>query len=54
MTFNYTYNYPQVARESGFKLRNYKDGPLDWRLIGNLGNIKHFKPPHKMLLSPNT
>ncbi|XP_037808405.1 zinc finger protein DZIP1L isoform X2 [Lucilia sericata] len=36
MSFNYTYNYPQVARDSGFKLRNYKDGPLDWRLIGSL------------------
>ncbi|KAI8121851.1 hypothetical protein FF38_03989 [Lucilia cuprina] len=36
MSFNYTYNYPQVARESGFKLRNYKDGPLDFRLIGSL------------------
>ncbi|KAM7360887.1 DAZ interacting zinc finger protein 1 [Cochliomyia hominivorax] len=36
MSFNFTYNYPQVARESGFKLRNYKDGPLDWRLIGSL------------------
>ncbi|XP_065354537.1 cilium assembly protein DZIP1L [Calliphora vicina] len=36
MSFNFTYNYPQVARESGFKLRNYKDGPLDWRLIGSM------------------
>ncbi|XP_013099120.1 cilium assembly protein DZIP1L [Stomoxys calcitrans] len=36
MSFAFKYNYPQVARDSGFHLRNYKDGPLDWRLIGTV------------------
>ncbi|XP_075144870.1 DAZ interacting zinc finger protein 1 [Haematobia irritans] len=36
MSFAFKYNYPQVARESGFQLRNFKDGPLDWRLIGTV------------------
>lgn len=31
---DFSYNYPQIAKDCGFKLRNYKDGPLDWRLLG--------------------
>ncbi|EDW98933.1 zinc finger protein DZIP1 isoform X1 [Drosophila yakuba] len=27
--------YPQMVRETGFKLRQYRDGPLDWRLMGS-------------------
>lgn len=27
-------NFPQMVRETGFKLRQYRDGPLDWRLMG--------------------
>lgn len=40
MAFNYIYNYPEVARDAGFKLRNFKDGPLDWRLIGTIDTFK--------------
>uniref|UniRef100_A0A1B0GDS2 C2H2-type domain-containing protein n=1 Tax=Glossina morsitans morsitans TaxID=37546 RepID=A0A1B0GDS2_GLOMM len=36
MPLNFDYNYPQAAREAGFKLRLYKDGPLDWRVIGSV------------------
>ncbi|KAH8382775.1 hypothetical protein KR009_005211 [Drosophila setifemur] len=28
-------NFPQMVRETGFKLRQYRDGPLDWRLMGS-------------------
>ncbi|KAH8278904.1 hypothetical protein KR018_010923 [Drosophila ironensis] len=28
-------NFPQMARETGFRLRQYLDGPLDWRLMGS-------------------
>ncbi|KAH8360041.1 hypothetical protein KR093_010256 [Drosophila rubida] len=28
-------NFPQIMREAGFKLRQYRDGPLDWRLMGS-------------------
>ncbi|XP_002000169.2 zinc finger protein DZIP1 [Drosophila mojavensis] len=28
-------NFPQVMREAGFKLRQYRDGPLDWRQMGS-------------------
>ncbi|XP_034661249.1 zinc finger protein DZIP1L [Drosophila subobscura] len=31
----YKSNYPQMVREAGFKLRQYRDGPLDWRLMGS-------------------
>ncbi|XP_022210649.1 uncharacterized protein LOC111066391 [Drosophila obscura] len=31
----YKSNYPQMVREAGFKLRLYRDGPLDWRLMGS-------------------
>ncbi|XP_017117202.1 zinc finger protein DZIP1L [Drosophila elegans] len=27
--------YPQMVRDTGFKLRQYRDGPLDWRLMGS-------------------
>lgn len=30
----YKNNFPQVMREAGFKLRQYRDGPLDWRQMG--------------------
>ncbi|XP_034114334.1 cilium assembly protein DZIP1L isoform X1 [Drosophila albomicans] len=30
----YKGNFPQIMREAGFKLRQYRDGPLDWRLMG--------------------
>ncbi|XP_073814864.1 DAZ interacting zinc finger protein 1 [Musca autumnalis] len=36
MSFSYKYNYAQVARDSGFQLRIFKDGPLDWRLMGSV------------------
>ncbi|KAI9580265.1 zinc finger protein DZIP1L [Glossina fuscipes] len=36
MPLNFDYNYPQAAREAGFKLRLYKDGPLDWRVLGSV------------------
>ncbi|XP_055906429.1 cilium assembly protein DZIP1L [Eupeodes corollae] len=36
MAFTFKSNYPQIARESGFRLRQYKDGPLDWRLVGTM------------------
>uniref|UniRef100_A0A1A9X468 C2H2-type domain-containing protein n=1 Tax=Glossina brevipalpis TaxID=37001 RepID=A0A1A9X468_9MUSC len=36
MALKFNYNYPQAAREAGFKLRLYTDGPLDWRLIGSV------------------
>ncbi|XP_054744559.1 cilium assembly protein DZIP1L [Anastrepha obliqua] len=36
MAINFNYNYPQVAREAGFKLRQYKDGPIDWRILGSI------------------
>ncbi|XP_061399565.1 cilium assembly protein DZIP1L [Musca vetustissima] len=36
MSFPYKYNYAQLARESGFQLRIFKDGPLDWRLMGSV------------------
>ncbi|XP_050341955.1 cilium assembly protein DZIP1L [Bactrocera neohumeralis] len=36
MAINFDYNYPQVAREAGFKLRQYKDGPIDWRILGSI------------------
>ncbi|XP_067633734.1 cilium assembly protein DZIP1L isoform X2 [Eurosta solidaginis] len=36
MAINFIYNYPQVAREAGFKLRQYKDGPIDWRILGSI------------------
>ncbi|SPP83342.1 zinc finger protein DZIP1L [Drosophila guanche] len=32
---DYKSNYPQMVREAGFKLRQYRDGPLDWRLMGS-------------------
>ncbi|KAL7728487.1 hypothetical protein ACLKA6_012502 [Drosophila palustris] len=28
-------NFPQIMREAGFRLRQYRDGPLDWRLMGS-------------------
>ncbi|KAH8293915.1 hypothetical protein KR054_006402 [Drosophila jambulina] len=28
-------NFPQMVRGTGFKLRQYRDGPLDWRLMGS-------------------
>ncbi|KAH8268360.1 hypothetical protein KR026_005502 [Drosophila bipectinata] len=28
-------NFPQMVRETGFKLRQFRDGPLDWRLMGS-------------------
>ncbi|EDV92538.1 GH18825 [Drosophila grimshawi] len=28
-------NFPQMMREAGFKLRQYRDGPLDWRQMGS-------------------
>ncbi|KAH8311043.1 hypothetical protein KR044_004013 [Drosophila immigrans] len=31
----YKGNFPQIMREAGFKLRQYRDGPLDWRLMGS-------------------
>nr|AAT52056.1 CG13617 protein [Drosophila buzzatii] len=31
----YKNNFPQVMREAGFKLRQYRDGPLDWRQMGS-------------------
>ncbi|XP_030376218.1 zinc finger protein DZIP1L [Scaptodrosophila lebanonensis] len=31
----YNDNFPQMARDGGFKLRQYRDGPLDWRLMGS-------------------
>ncbi|XP_064554851.1 cilium assembly protein DZIP1L [Drosophila montana] len=31
----YKGNFPQMMREAGFKLRQYRDGPLDWRLMGS-------------------
>ncbi|XP_068157420.1 cilium assembly protein DZIP1L [Drosophila tropicalis] len=30
-----TTDFPQMVREAGFKLRQYRDGPLDWRLMGS-------------------
>ncbi|XP_011189646.1 cilium assembly protein DZIP1L [Zeugodacus cucurbitae] len=36
MSINFNYNYPQLAREAGFKLRQYKDGPIDWRILGTI------------------
>lgn len=33
---DFKYNYPQAARDAGFKLKPYKNGPIDWRLISNL------------------
>ncbi|XP_055854377.1 cilium assembly protein DZIP1L [Episyrphus balteatus] len=36
MSFAFKSNYPQIARESGFKLRQFKDGPIDWRLVGSM------------------
>lgn len=32
----YKSNFPQIMRQAGFKLRQYRDGPLDWRLMGEL------------------
>ncbi|KAH8414156.1 hypothetical protein KR222_009584 [Zaprionus bogoriensis] len=31
----YKENFPQMMREAGFKLRQFRDGPLDWRLMGS-------------------
>ncbi|XP_023035591.1 zinc finger protein DZIP1 [Drosophila willistoni] len=28
-------DFPQMVREAGFKLRQYRDGPLDWRQMGS-------------------
>ncbi|XP_012162674.1 zinc finger protein DZIP1L [Ceratitis capitata] len=36
MAINFNYDYPQVAREAGFKLRQFKDGPIDWRILGSM------------------
>lgn len=35
---DFKYDYPQAARDAGFKLKQYKDGPIDWRLIGTFNN----------------
>ncbi|XP_017844919.2 zinc finger protein DZIP1L [Drosophila busckii] len=31
----YKGNFPQLMRAAGFKLRQYRDGPLDWRQMGS-------------------
>ncbi|XP_036346248.1 zinc finger protein DZIP1L-like [Rhagoletis pomonella] len=36
MAISFNYNYPKVTREAGFKLRQYKDGPIDWHILGSI------------------
>uniref|UniRef100_T1GUX9 C2H2-type domain-containing protein n=1 Tax=Megaselia scalaris TaxID=36166 RepID=T1GUX9_MEGSC len=36
MSHNWNYDYPKIARESGFTLKQNKDGPLDWRTISSI------------------
>lgn len=31
---DFKYDYPQAARDASFQLKQYKNGPIDWRLIG--------------------
>lgn len=43
-TMGYKSNFPQLMRNAGFKLRQYRDGPLDWRLMGEF--IEFSLPEH--------
>lgn len=43
MSHNWNYDYPKIARESGFTLKQNKDGPLDWRTISKVLRFKLLK-----------
>ncbi|XP_037945240.1 kinesin-related protein 4-like [Teleopsis dalmanni] len=36
MSIKFFYNFPQIAREAGFKLHLYNDGFMDWRHLGTI------------------